>query len=447
MEAKERYLALFEQERRGAGNEPAWLRRLREAGIARFAELGFPTTRHEEWKYMDVRPIANLACAPVAAHGEGPHLNGLGTGSIEPFLLNGLDHCRLIFVNGHYSPELSSHCGLPQGVTVASLAAAIADDSELVQQHLGRYAPFESEAFTALNTAFLQDGAFIHIPNGIVIEEPIHLLFVTTSSETPSLTHPRNLILVGDNSQVTLIESYVSPTHDTYFANAVTEIVAGKNAVLDHYKVELESDAAFHIGTMQVQQDRNCNFFSHSFSFGGRLARNNATAVMGGEGIECTLNGLYVVTGEQLIDNHTVMDHAQPHCHSYELYAGVLDGRGRGVFNGKIFVRQDAQKTDAIQSNRSLLLSPDAEVDTKPQLEIFADDVKCTHGATVGQLDEDALFYLCTRGITPNTARDLLTHAFADDIIERVKVEPLRAQLEQELFNRLSRSRQAITGS
>jgi Fe-S cluster assembly protein SufD len=346
---------------------------------------------------------------------------------------------RLTFVNGRYAPQLSQDWRLPNGVTLGSLAEHIANGSELVQEHLGRYAVRTAPSpFTDLNTAFLQDGVFLHVPNGIEIEAPIHLLFLSQPSEGAVVSHPRNLIIVGSSSRVTLIEHYASTHGGEYFTNTVTEIVAGKNANIDHYKLQLESEAAFHVSTTQVQQERDVHFASHMFDFGGRLVRNNSNAVMGGENIECTLNGLYLIDRQQHVDNHTVMDHAQPHCNSYEVYTGVLSGSSRGVFNGKIFVRRDAQKTDAKQSNRNLLLSNDALVNTKPQLEIFADDVRCTHGATIGQLDEDAEFYLRARGISKENARGLLVYAFASDVLNGVNIEPLREFLEGQIFSRLS---------
>lgn len=433
-EAKERYLALYQSQ---PHRSPAWLQRRRDEAMANFERLGFPTTRHEEWKYTDITPVANLITTPIF----DSNFNATAPAGIETFLLGDVECSQLVFINGKYSPEYSSIKSVPPGGCVCSLAEAIANNSEVVQEHLTHYADAENDVFTALNTAFFEDGAFIHIPNGAIVDASIHLLFVATSPEVATASHMRNLIVAGANSSVKIVESYVCPGNDVYFSNSVTEVVTGANAFVDHYKVQLESEHAFHIGTMQVQTNNNSNFSSHSFAFGGRIARNNAGAVMGGQGVECTLNGLYLTRAEQLIDNHTVMDHAEPNCASHELYAGILSGKSRGVFNGKIFVRPDAQKTDAKQSNRSLLLSREAEIDTKPQLEIYADDVKCTHGATIGELNEDALYYLRARGIPKAEARDMLVHAFANDVLERVKVEALRRQLEQELLVRLAQTR------
>jgi Fe-S cluster assembly protein SufD len=283
------------------------------------------------------------------------------------------------------------------------------------------------------------DGAFLHVPDGVVLEQPLQILFISAVDQ-PAVSHPRTLIVLGERSQARIIETYVGVEADThYFANAVTEVFVGESAVLDHYKVQQESVGAFHIGSMHVHAARSASFSSHSFSLGGKLVRNDALATLDGEGAEVTLNGLYLADGDRLVDNHTTIDHARAHCPSHEVYKGILGGRARAVFNGKIIVRQDAQKTDAKQTNRALLLSDDALINTKPQLEIFADDVKCTHGAAIGQLDEDAIFYLRARGLTFFEARDMLIHAFAGEILERVQIEPLKTALESELYAQLAR--------
>lgn len=422
--ARDRYVTRHEAFLNGR-SDAAWLKKLRSQAIECVASLGFPTTRHEEWKYTDVRPIVAFE------NSEAPSLNGNTT--TEKWALEGAH--LLVFVGGKFVADLSKLASLPEGVTACSLAEAISRDSEIVQQNLARYAGIEDEVFPALNTAYFEDGAFIHVPQNVQVQTPIHLLFLTPDG---TVSQPRNLFLIGDNSQITVIEEYAGKNaKGSGFTNSVTEISGGKNAQIDHYKVTTEGDAAYHVATMQVQQDRDCHFASHSVTFGGKIVRNQANSIMGGTGIETTLSGLYVGGADQLIDNHTVMDHAQPHCESHEYYNGVLAGRAHGVFNGKIFVRLDAQKTDAKQSNRTLLLSSEAEIDAKPQLEIFADDVKCTHGATVGQLDEDALFYLRARGINKNDAQDILTYAFADQILERVQISALRERLEKALFEKL----------
>jgi Fe-S cluster assembly protein SufD len=338
-----------------------------------------------------------------------------------------------VFVNGALARELSE-TSKTTGFELKSLREVLQQDTGAIQAHLAKYADYEDHAFVALNTAFLDDGAFIRIPKNFVVEKPIHLIFVSAAGDEPAMAHPRVLLVAEPNSQATIVESYVSLEPHNVFTNAVTEIVLGENAGIDHYKIERENSQSFHVATLQVHQNRSSRFSSHSITTGGGLARNDVNAVLDGEGCECTLNGLYMASDKQLIDNHTRIDHAKPHCTSHELYKGILDGQARGVFNGKIYVHQDAQKTDAKQTNKTLLLSEDAVINTKPQLEIFADDVKCTHGATVGQLAAEAIFYLRSRGIGRNDARSLLTFAFANDIIGRIKVEPVRKYLEETLL-------------
>ena len=442
------YLAHFEElEKRLGGNGSLPLSSLRREAIGRFAALGFPTIKHEEWKYTSVAPIVRVPFQP-AVRDEIAVMER----DLKPF--GDVAQCRLVFVNGRFAPHLSSDVSeLPPGVRAGSLADALRSDSAIVEAHLAQYANFDNHTFVALNTALMEDGAFVHIRRGAVVEEPIHLLFVSTTNGEPWVSHPRNLIVLDENSQATVVETYVGNRTATegsrattegcpYFTNAVTEIVAGENAVLDHIKAQRENEAAFHIATVQLQLSRSSAVTSFSISLGGALARNDINAVLGGEGGEVTLNGLYVANGTQHVDHHTLIDHAQPHCPSHELYKGILDDKATAVFNGKIYVRPDAQKTDAKQTNQNLLLSQDATINTKPQLEIYADDVRCTHGATVGQLDADALFYLRSRGISADEARALLTYAFASDILSRLKAEPLRTRLEELLFTRLPQGAQ-----
>ena len=423
------YLRDFTGTDTGSDNPgPAWLSSLRQRAAARFAEVGFPTRRDEEWRFTNVSPIAETPFTLATKTQSELSAEGLSR-----FTYQDLAGTQMVFVNGHFASELSSE-SFPDGVTVKTLAAAMADDSPLVEKHLGKSAKFETESFVALNTAALEDGAFVHIAAGAIVTAPIHLLFVSTADSGPTVSHPRTLIIVEENSQVTLIESYAGPAGQVYFTNAVTEVVVSENAVVDHYKVQRESEKAYHIATMQVALAQSANFSSHSIGLGGLLIRNDVNAYLGGEGIECTLNGVYLGKDKQVFDNHTSIDHAMPHCNSHEIYKGILNDYSRGVFNGKIFVREDAQKTDAKQTNQTLLLSPYAQIDTKPQLEIFADDVKCTHGATIGQLNAEALFYLQARGIKKDDARALLTYAFASDIVSRIKVDAIRSQLDRVLL-------------
>jgi Fe-S cluster assembly protein SufD len=340
-----------------------------------------------------------------------------------------------VFINGVFDEQLSSFEEIGAGVRVASLASAIESGDSAVERHLGKIASFDQAAFTALNTAFVSDGAFIELANDAVVEQPIHLLFIS-GGETVS--HPRNLIVAGRHSRASVIESYVSLRDGEYFTNAVTEIALGEGAHLDHYKLQRESESAFHVGTVQVREKREARLHSFSFAVGGALARTNIYTSLDGDASTCTLNGLYLADGTQHIDNQTAIEHIAPNCPSHEVYKGVLDGRSHGVFNGKVYVHPEAQKTDGKQSNNNLLLSPSARVDTKPQLEIFADDVKCTHGATVGRLDEVAMFYLNSRGIGPETARMLLTYAFAADVLETIELEPLKKELERLVLARFT---------
>jgi Fe-S cluster assembly protein SufD len=430
MAEQEVYLENFARlEANGAAHGPPCLQRLRREALDRFKAMGFPTLQDEEWRFTSVAPLTRIAfqAAPDGAA-------RLTADQVRQAVLGTEGGSRLVFVNGHFSRELSSVRGLPAGVVVAGLADTLTGHPERVEPYLARHARHDQNPFTALNTAFLCDGAFVSIPKGAVVAEPIHLVFVATGSAQHCVAHPRNLIVAGVNSQAAIVESFIGLEENVYFTNGVTEIVLNDGAVIDHYKIQRESTAAFHIATSQVHQGRSSNFTSHAITLGGGLVRNDVNVVLDAEGCECTLNGLYLAGGRQHIDNHTRIDHARPHCASHELYKGILDGQAHGVFNGKIFVHQDAQKTDAKQTNKTLLLSADAVINTKPQLEIYADDVKCTHGATIGQLDEEAVFYLRSRGIGREEARRVLTYAFANDIISRIKVEPIRAGLEEALL-------------
>jgi Fe-S cluster assembly protein SufD len=426
MQDKDSYLERFSRfEERVAGRDWAWFQPVRRAALTRFGELGFPTAQDEDWRFTSVTPIARTAFALYADGGVEPTRRDL-----DPFSFAGLTCSQLVFVNGQYSPRLSSIRPLPGGVTVSSLASALTLYPDLIEAHLARYAGFHQDAFTALNTAFMEDGAFIRIRRGTVLEEPIHLLYVSTATATPTITHPRNLIVADENSQAAVVEDYVSLGGDVSFSNGVTELVVGGSGVLSHYLIERESPQAFNVSTLRVQQGRSSNVTSHSVLLGGALVRNNVHPVMAGEGGECLINGLFMATGRQHMDNYMKVEHASPRCGSRQFYHGILDGSSHGVFHGRIIVHKDAQKTDAKQTNRNLLLSENAQIDTKPQLEIYADDVKCTHGATIGQINEEAVFYLRSRGIGKASARALLLFAFAGESLQRMKEEPIRRHLE-----------------
>ncbi len=406
----------------------SWLDGLRDAAMRHFVSRGFPQTHEEEWRFTNVAPIAKVPFRPTR-----PGEARLTAEALDALLFPAAGACRLVFLNGRFAAELSSEA---PGIAAGSLAEAWRNDSEAVRAHLGQHADITANPFVALNTAFIEDGAWVRVAKNAVPDQPVYLVFVSGGGDAPTICHPRTLVTVGPNAQVSLAEIYTGLGEEVYFTNAVTEIVAGENAVVDHYKAQLERSQAFHMATMQVRQGRSSNFSSHSISLGGALVRNDARTILD-EGSEATLNGLYAASGTQHIDNHTVIDHAMPHASSHELYKGILDGKASAVFNGRIYVRKDAQKTDAKQTNKNLVLSEDAVINTKPELQIWADDVRCTHGATIGQLDAEAIFYLQSRGIGREEARDLLTYAFARDIIERVRIEPLRERLETLLFERL----------
>ena len=420
-------------DRLGAAGDPAWLARARREGLARFQALGFPTSRDEEYRFTSIAPIVDGGFAPALA-GTG----ALDKTSLNPYAISGAIAATLVFVNGRYVPSASGVGKLPKGVRVESLAAALADPRGGVEGYLGRSALPGDRAFTALNTALLADGAFIRLPDQAIVDAPIHLVFLSSSADGPTMASPRVLIVLGESAQVTVIESYGTLGDAPAFTNAVTEAIVGENASLFHYKIERDVPGSYHVGGMFLHSSRHSRITCHSLNLGGAsIVRNDVVAVLAGEGGLCTVNGLYVGDADRLVDNHTTIDHAVPHCDSREVYKGILSGHARAVFNGKIIVRPDAQKTDAKQTNKALLLSHDAQINTKPQLEIFANDVKCTHGAAIGQMDEDAIFYLRARGIDARQARHMLIRAFAGDVLDQMPLEALRTQIDAELTGRL----------
>ncbi len=405
-------------ERIGA-REPVWLRARREAAFARFEAVGFPTTRQEEWRFTNIAPVLRVPFQLAAAWPEC----SLPDEWLAPYREWAAHH--LVFVNGHFVGEIPAD-GPAWGALARGIRALLGEEPEIVEPHLARGAEDASNAFTALNAAFLTDGAFVRIPRGTIVETPIHLLFLTLDAGTPVVTHPRNVILAEENSQATIIESYVGLGDGQYFTNAVTEIWAGENAIVQHYKVQRESRAAFHIASVRIAEERTAIVLDFSIALGAALARTDIMAILKGEGAECALNGFYWARDQQLVDHHTVIEHVAPYGMSREFYKGILDDEARGVFDGTIVVRPGAQKTDARQVNKNLLLSTNALVNTNPRLQILADDVKCSHGATIGHLDEDALFYCRTRGLDAETAREMLTYAFASDLLNTIAFGPLR---------------------
>ncbi len=432
---KDAYLAaIAELQAEDQGRSPAWLARIRNSAAERFQRVGFPTTHDEDWKYTNVAPIVRTQFETALE----PPARAPSADEVDRLAACGAGAARLVFVDGHYLADLSL---VPAGLRpVVSLARAIVDRADEVEAHLARYVSPSESAFAALNTALIQDGAFVFIPRGVIVDEPIELLFLSSSMERPTASHPRALIVLETGSAATVVETYASLGGEPHFTNAVVEIVLGEGASLTHRRILEESERTFHIGTIEVHESRDSVYTSLNVAAGPELARNGLNVRLTGPGASCSLNGLTVSRSSQHVDNHTLIDHATPHGTSRQLYKGVLDDTSRTVFNGKILVRPGAQATDAQQSNRNLLLSSQATLDTKPQLEILADDVRCTHGATVGQLDEDMVFYLKSRGLGDDASRAILTYAFASEVVESVGEVSVRSHVERLIARALSTS-------
>jgi Fe-S cluster assembly protein SufD len=432
----ERYVAQFESfAGNGASGAPQWLKAKRESAITRFAETGFPHSRLEAWRFTDVKPIASQEFELAAQ----PTVSAAAERAVASLLLGGADGHAAVFVNGYFMPELSSLDRLPQGVKLGSLRAALESDPKLMEEHLAQYAKDERNPLTALSTAFIFDGGFAYLPADAALEQPLQLLFLADpASGANPMWHPRNLIVAGRGAEGSVVESYVALAEATYWTNAVTEVVLGENAKIDTYRIQRESEQAFHTATTESYQARASVFKLVNFTFGAQLSRHDINAVLDGEGADCTLDGLSLLEGRQHTDHHTTLEHAQPHCTSWEYFNGVFDEKARGVFTGRIIVRPGAQQTDSKQTNNNLLLSESARADSQPQLEIYADDVKCTHGATLGPIDDDQLFYLQSRGLSRQEARQLLTYGFGSEILEVVKLDELKQQLDRLVRDRLA---------
>ncbi len=417
----------------GAGAQAAspGVRERRDQAAKRFAEVGYPTTRQEDWRFTNVAPIAD-AKFPLA-QGSFAAAAGLVAGVTVPGAL------RLAIVNGQFAAGLSDLSAMPKGVRIAGLRDGARDGSDGLEQHLAKVFNIDAHPFAALNTAHLDDGVAIFIAAGAAVETPIHIVTVTGGDGQPVTAHPRVLVVAGANSQARIAHTFIGVADDVYFNNAVVEVVVGEGAIVDYYTDQRESEKAFHIANIQAHVSAKGVFASHVFSTGARIQRHDIGIALKGEGADCTMNVVYLADCERLLDTHTSLDHAMPHCTSHEVYKGILAGKARAVFNGRIIVRIDAQKTDAKQTNRALLLSDDATINSNPQLEIFADDVKCTHGAAVGQLDEEAMFYLQARGLTRIEARDMLLHACAGEVLDGLKIPALREQIETDFFTALAR--------
>ena len=411
----------------GTAHRPAWLEGMRHGAIARFEQVGFPSPREEHWRHTNFAPIVRT---PFTLADQDPVALGAEE-LVARYSFGDAAAAELVFVNGTFAPHLSNLGRLGRGVQVSNLGVALESDPAQLERHLGRHADIADSPFVALNTGFIADGAYVRVARGAAVEGPIHLLFVSTAAAgaAPTVSHPRTLVVAEEGAAVSVVESYVGGD-DVYFTNAVTEIVAGANASVDHNKLQQESHGAYHVATTQVRLARDARLVSHNTTTGGRLTRNDFNVTLGGQAADATLNGLVIVGGQQHVDNHTLLDHAEPNCPSHELYKHVLSGKATGVFKGKILVRQAAQKTDSKQNSKTLLLSDDAFMNSQPALEIYADDVKCTHGSTTGPVDESMVFYIRSRGVSLDAARHLLTYAFAADVTRRIKVEPVRRRIE-----------------
>jgi Fe-S cluster assembly protein SufD len=404
---------------------PSWVESLRKSAAARFAEVGYPTDpKIESWRHTNIRPIVDTAWVPAVADDEA-------AAKLYAKYTFGKDAIEVVLSNGHFSSKLTQTANLPAGLVVESLSEAVkGPHADLVKQYLGSRAKFEKNPFVALNQAHLNGGVFIKVAKGAAIEKPIHIVCAATPDEVPAVNYPRVLVVVEDRAQATIVQSYVGPDAGVYFTNAVTEVILGDEAIVDHYKLNQESMDAFHLSTKEAIIGRKSQFIDHNATLGSRITRNDIGVRLNGQHSYSVLNGLTIIGGEQFVDNHTLLEHAYPDCPSYELYKHVLDGKAQGIFKGQIYVHDVAQKTDAKQSSKTLLLSDDAQMNSQPALEIYADDVKCTHGSTTGPLDEAMMFYLETRGLSRQQARQVLIYAFAADVTRRMKVVPVRDRLE-----------------
>jgi Fe-S cluster assembly protein SufD len=430
------YLALFKDfENSLNGEKSSQFHKVRKEAIGKFAELDFPDLHQEDWRFTDISPILKYN---FNYPDRSPQPEGIGQ-KLSAFLFDGMEDHLAVFVNGFHSTGLSRILPLPDGTLIGSLAEAMKSSSHGTQtENLELKTQNNGNIFTALNTAFAVDGAYIYIPENVIVKKPIHLLFIS-HGKGKTMSQPKNILIAGRNSQAKIIEHYVYTDDEVYFTNAVTEIYLGENSNVETVKIQSENMNSYHVSTTEVSLESNANYESQAVSLGANIYRHNLNVTLKGEGGNAALDGLYLTSGDQLSDTHSLIDHAAPHCTSHENYKGILDGKSRGVFNGKIMVRKGAQQTNSYQENRNVILSNEAKVDTKPQLEIFADDVKCSHGATVGQLNKESMFYLRSRGIGEEQAKMILIYAFANDVLKNIKIEEIRNALETILSNRFLR--------
>ena len=430
VKSENNYQAAFRELRELAPAAP-WLELVRSSAMDRFEQLGFPSVREEEWKYTNLATLAKESFVPATSAGH------LDFGDVNRFAYPETAGARLVVVDGFLRADLSETSALGDVVaTDLFSAAADARYTKIIRKYLARNAGYHNSGLTALNTAFLQSGVFVYVPKNVKLETPLQITFIGGSANSASF--PRVLVVAEENSSATLVENFVSGGEQRYFTNAIAEIVLKDGAQLEHYRLQRDSKKAFHVSTTSAELGRASRYDVTSINLGGQLSRHDISVVMDHEGAETSVDGLYMVDSDQHTDTHSVIDHKQPHCTSHQLYKGILDDNARAVFNGKVFVREGAQKTDAMQTNKNLLLSPHARVDTKPQLEIYADDVKCAHGAAVGQIDQEELFYLEARGINPELGRSLLTYGFAEEVIGKIKIESIRSQLDEIVLQQLN---------
>jgi Fe-S cluster assembly protein SufD len=422
----------FEKNLNGQLRSP--VHKIRRESIQKLSRTGYPTTKHEEWKYTNVTPVSetNFQLPAVAMVQE------LKNKDIYKYIFSEMDCDLVVFVNGRYSKELSRVNSSPDNIKIVDLKTALKETGQSLIKYLTRY-PDENDIFSLLNTAFMNDGVYVKVQQGKLIDTPLHLLYLSSPTDVPFITQPRNIIVLEENSKLNIVETYAAlDKHGSYFTNSISDIIISPNSQVEHYKIQLESEDAYHIYSGRSWQGRDSSYNMYSISLGAKLARNTISSVLDGEVGECVLHGLYIASGREHVDNHTVIDHAKPHCTSRELYRGILDNQSSGVFDGKIVVRPDAQKTNAIQSNNCILLSKESEINSKPQLEILADDVRCTHGATIGQLDDNAIFYMLSRGIDRITARNLLIYAFANTVLEKITIKPIKDKITSLFTEKLS---------
>ena len=435
-DGREKFIELFQQYENGLNGQKKYTGHpIQKTAIKRLSnDINFPTRRNEDWKYTSV---AGLLHPPY----QQPKPFELAAADIKPFLFEGLDVYLLVFVNGKYNKALSSKDELSKNITVQEIAAGLQEDGltkKTTSWYLNKWASETNNSFMVLNTALAQNGIYIHVPDGLVVDRPLHLLNIAHADKAPIVISPQKIIVAGANSKVTVIETYqqFTDSQQTYFTNTVTQLVLKQNAIVDHYKIQDEGAHAFFINNTEVEQMRDSNYNSYVIDLGGKLVRNNLSSILKDSGTNTNLYGIYVGTNKQHIDNQTFIDHAYPNCNSNELYKGIITDNAKGVFNGKIMVRKDAQKTNAFQKNHSLVLSKNASMNSKPQLEIFADDVKCSHGATIGQLNEDALYYMRSRGLSKSEAVSVLKQAFLTEITDLITIDIVRKKVEQMLIDK-----------